>query len=161
MRQITWRWSNETAQWVSKNVRPIDKADATLSLSGLEYQKMFGFGACFNELGWRAIGYASTEDRRKLFYELFSEDSLPNFDFSHELEEIFPTVQDALAIESGRIKVMASCWSPPSWMKANGSELGMYNNVRGSLLTSKYQAYKRDIITYAQAERCMERIKNQ
>ena len=74
MRQITWRWSNETAQWVSKNVRPIDKADATLSLSGLEYQKMFGFGACFNELGWRAIGYASTEDRRKLFYELFSED---------------------------------------------------------------------------------------
>lgn len=77
-------------------------------------------------------------------------DSLPNFDFSHELEEIFPTVQDALAIEPGRIKVMASCWSPPGWMKANGSELGMYNNKRGSLLTNKYQAYANYLLKFVQ-----------
>lgn len=56
-------------------------------------------------------------------------DDLPDFDFSHELEEILPTVQDALAVNPGRITVMASCWSPPGWMKANGSELGMYNNI--------------------------------
>jgi len=30
-------------------------------------------------------------------------DSLPGFDFSHELKEIFPTVEDALAVEPGRI----------------------------------------------------------
>ena len=70
------------------------------------------------------------------------DDSLPYFDFSHELEEIFPTVQDALNVEPGRIKVMASCWSPPGWMKTNGSELGMYNNIKGTLLRSKYQAYE-------------------
>lgn len=52
-------------------------------------------------------------------------DSLPGFDFSHELKEIFPTVEDALAVEPGRVKVMASCWSPPGWMKQNGSELGI------------------------------------
>ena len=45
------------------------------------------------------------------------DDSLPNWDFSHELIEIMPTVQDALAVEPGRITVMASCWSPPGWMK--------------------------------------------
>lgn len=68
-------------------------------------------------------------------------DDLPEFDFSHELEEIFPTVQDALGVETGRVKVMASCWSPPGWMKNNSSDLGMYNNIKGSLKQSKYQAY--------------------
>lgn len=77
-------------------------------------------------------------------------DDLPDFDFSHELEEILPTVQDALAVNPGRITVMASCWSPPGWMKANGSELGMYNNIRGSLLTSKYQAYANYLLKFVQ-----------
>lgn len=77
-------------------------------------------------------------------------DSLPNFDFSHELEEIFPTLEDALAVEPGRVKVMASCWSPPGWMKQNGSELGMYNNVKGTLKTSKYQAYANYITKFIQ-----------
>lgn len=77
-------------------------------------------------------------------------DSLPGFDFSHELKEIFPTVEDALAVEPGRVKVMASCWSPPGWMKQNGSELGMYNNVKGTLKTSKYQAYANYITKFIQ-----------
>ena len=77
-------------------------------------------------------------------------DSLPGFDFSHELKEIFPTVEDALAVEPGRVKVMASCWRPPGWMKQNGSELGMYNNVKGTLKTSKYQAYANYITKFIQ-----------
>lgn len=78
------------------------------------------------------------------------DDSLPDYDFSHELEEIFPTVQDALGVEPGRIKVMASCWSPPGWMKTNGSELGMYNNTKGTLLHSKYQAYANYLLKFVQ-----------
>ncbi|MFA9380531.1 MAG: hypothetical protein ACERKO_05670, partial [Acetanaerobacterium sp.] len=77
-------------------------------------------------------------------------DDLPNFDFSHELLEIYPTLQDAMAVEPGRIKVMASSWSPPGWMKANGSELGMYNNVKGTLLTTKYQAYANYLTKFIQ-----------
>ncbi|WP_130837450.1 glycoside hydrolase family 30 beta sandwich domain-containing protein [Lachnoclostridium sp. Marseille-P6806] len=77
-------------------------------------------------------------------------DSLPGFDFSHELEEIFPTVQTAMGIEPGRIKVMASSWSAPGWMKNNGSELGMYNNVRGTLRTDKYQAYANYLLKFIQ-----------
>ena len=78
------------------------------------------------------------------------DDSLPCFDFSHELEEIFPMVQEALSVEPGRIKVMASCWSPPGWMKVNGSELGMYNNIKGTLLRSKYQAYANYLLKFVQ-----------
>lgn len=51
MRQVQWRWSNENKQWAGKVMRPLKKADATLSPNGQEYQKMYGFGACFNELG--------------------------------------------------------------------------------------------------------------
>ncbi|SBW06325.1 conserved exported hypothetical protein [uncultured Eubacteriales bacterium] len=77
-------------------------------------------------------------------------DSLPDFDFSHELETIFPTVQDALSIEPGRVKVVASSWSPPGWMKNNGSELGMYNGVKGTLRTDKYQAYANYLLKFVQ-----------
>lgn len=77
-------------------------------------------------------------------------DDLPNFDFSHELETIFPTVLDALSVEPGRVKVVASSWSPPGWMKVNGSELGMYNGVKGSLRTDKYQAYANYLLKFIQ-----------
>ena len=78
------------------------------------------------------------------------DDSLPNWDFSHELIEIMPTVQDALAVEPGRITVMASCWSPPGWMKENGSVLGMYQNQKGTLRADKYQAYANYITKFIQ-----------
>lgn len=77
-------------------------------------------------------------------------DDLPNFDFSNELETIFPTVQDAIAVEGTRIKIIASAWSAPGWMKLNQSELGMYQNVRGTLLPSKYQAYANYLLKWIQ-----------
>lgn len=77
-------------------------------------------------------------------------EDLPNWDFSHELEEIMPTVKDALAIEQGRVKVMASCWSPPGWMKENSSELGMYKGRKGRLRSDKYQAYSNYIVKFIQ-----------
>lgn len=78
------------------------------------------------------------------------DDSLPNWDFSHELVEIMPTVQDALAVEPGRVTIMASCWSPPGWMKENGSVLGMYQNKKGTLRADKYQAYANYITKFIQ-----------
>lgn len=78
------------------------------------------------------------------------EDSLPNFDFSHESETIFPTVQETLSVEPGRVKVMASSWSAPGWMKENNSELGMYNNQKGTLRTDKYQAYANYLLKFIQ-----------
>ncbi len=75
MRRIIWRWSNEEKQWADKNAPTAQKHDGELRLNGLEYQKMHGFGACFNELGWRALGHVGEEERRALFHELFSADA--------------------------------------------------------------------------------------
>ena len=148
MRQVQWRWSNENEQWASKDIRPIDKVDATLSLNGQEYQKMFGFGACFNELGWRAIGYASEKEREKLFHELFSSDDecakfnvcrlpigasdyafnwysmdevpgdyeLKHFSIDRDRQALIPYIKEALKFAPD-IKLFASPWSPPTWMK--------------------------------------------
>jgi glucosylceramidase len=77
-------------------------------------------------------------------------EDLPYFDFSHELLEILPTVQDVLAVEPNRVIIMASSWSPPGWMKANDSELGMYNDIRGSLLPNMYQAYANYLVKFVQ-----------
>lgn len=75
MRSIIWRWSNEEKQWADKAMLSAQRHDAELWLNGLEYQKMHGFGACFNELGWRALNHVGDEVRKELFHELFSDDA--------------------------------------------------------------------------------------
>lgn len=148
MRQVIWRWSNETSQWASKNIHETGHADATLELNGLEYQKMYGFGACFNELGWEAVNCASEEDRKKLFHELFSDDAgcanfnvcrvpigasdyafnwysmdetpgdyeLKHFSLERDKQALIPYIREAEKYAS-QMKIFASPWSPPTWMK--------------------------------------------
>lgn len=148
MRQVQWRWSNENKQWAGKVMRPLKKADATLSPNGQEYQKMYGFGACFNELGWRAISHTSKEERERLFHELFSSGdecakfnvcrlpigasdyafnwysldetpgdyALTHFSIARDREALIPYIKEALKIAPD-IRLLASPWSPPTWMK--------------------------------------------
>lgn len=148
MRQVQWRWSNENKQWAGKVMRPLEKADATLSPNGQEYQKMYGFGACFNELGWRAISHTSKEERERLFHELFSSGdecakfnvcrlpigasdyafnwysldetpgdyALTHFSIARDREALIPYIKEALKIAPD-IRLFASPWSPPTWMK--------------------------------------------
>ena len=48
MKEIQWRYSTPEAVWQTGT--PISaKGKANLRLNGIEYQKMFGFGGCFNE----------------------------------------------------------------------------------------------------------------
>jgi len=75
---------------------------------------------------------------------------LPYFDMSHEFEEIFPSVLDAVATASRGIKIIASCWSPPGWLKENDSELGMYNGIRGSLRSNHYQTYANYLLKFVE-----------
>lgn len=77
-------------------------------------------------------------------------DSLPNFDFSPELTYIFPALQQALAVDPGRIKIICSSWTPPGWMKENNSDLGTANGIRGSLKADKYQAYANYLLKFVQ-----------
>lgn len=59
--------------------------------------------------------------------------TLSRFSIEPDRDFILPRVKDALAVNP-QIKVMASPWSPPGWMKSSGNLIG------GTLLNTYYQA---------------------
>ena len=69
MSNITWYSSNEQAQWKQKQHEQAS-SPATLEADGRSYQKMLGFGGCFNELGYRALSHLTPTDRAALLTEL-------------------------------------------------------------------------------------------
>lgn len=58
-----------------------------------------------------------------------SDPELTHFSLAHDQEYILPLLRKALAMNPD-IKVMLTPWSPPGWMKTNGSMLGMDNATR-------------------------------
>ena len=112
-------------------------------------QTIDGFGACFNELGWTSLMELRENDRQGIFNELFSpgvgagfnicrmplgandfsrdwysydetegDFEMKNFSISHDLETLVPFIKEAQKYYPG-LKIWASPWSPPSWMKYN------------------------------------------
>ena len=113
-------------------------------------QTVEGFGTCFNELGWTSLSLLSDEDRESIFRELFEPGVGANFtvcrmpiganDFSRDYysynetpgdfkmehfsidndrETLIPFIHNAQRYNPN-IKIWASPWCPPVWMKNNG-----------------------------------------
>lgn len=70
--------------------------------------------------------------------------TLTNFSLSQDTVDLIPILKQILLINPS-IKIMASPWSPPAWMKSNGSTMG------GSLLTQYYSAYANYFVKYIQS----------
>jgi glucosylceramidase len=112
-------------------------------------QTIEGFGACFNELGWTSLSVLSEQDRESIFRELFepgvganfsvcrmpigandfsrdwysydevaSDFGLEHFSIRNDLETLVPFIKSALKYQP-ELKLWASPWSPPTWMKYN------------------------------------------
>jgi len=110
-----------------------------------------GFGACFNELGWTSLRLLSAGDRDSIFQELFApgkgasfnicrmpvgandfsrgwysydetpgDFALEHFSIANDLETLVPFIQSARKYNPG-LRLWASPWSPPTWMKKNGA----------------------------------------
>jgi glucosylceramidase len=109
-----------------------------------------GFGACFNELGWTALNALSGKDRTSVLRELFhptegarftfcrmpigandfsagpysyddteNDFELKRFSIDHDLEALIPFIHAAQSFQP-KLRLWASPWTPPSWMKRNG-----------------------------------------
>lgn len=63
---------------------------------------------------------------------------------------IIPVLKDALAINPG-LKIFATPWSPPAWMKSNGSMICNTGGGNSSLLSQYYQAYADYFVKWIQA----------
>jgi len=70
--------------------------------------------------------------------------NLASFSINHDRAYILPFLRAALAINPA-IKVMASPWTPPAWMKTEGSLQA------GSLRTTAYEAYANYFVKFIQA----------
>jgi len=69
--------------------------------------------------------------------------TLANFSLAPDKAELIPLLKEILAINPS-IKILATPWSPPVWMKDNGSSKG------GSLQTQYYDVYAKYFVKYIQ-----------
>ena len=73
-----------------------------------------------------------------------TDEDLSEFSIAHDEESIIPLILEALALNPN-LKVMASPWSAPGWMKSSGSMIG------GSLNGQYYGTYAQYFVKYIQA----------
>ncbi|WP_433887545.1 glycoside hydrolase family 30 protein [Streptomyces sp. CA-111067] len=71
---------------------------------------------------------------------------LEHFSIAHDTRQILPLLRQAKALNP-RLQIVASPWSPPGWMKTNGSM------IDGKLIDSPriYDAYARYLVKFVQA----------
>lgn len=117
--------------------------------AGSPEQRMEGFGGCFNERGWTSLLALSEADRESVLRELFDPTAgarftycrmpigandfateaytydetdgdfeLKHFSIEHDRKTLIPFIQAALRHQP-KLRVWASPWTPPSWMKRN------------------------------------------
>ncbi len=70
--------------------------------------------------------------------------NLDSFSLSKDTVDLVPLLKEIVAINPS-IKILGSPWSPPLWMKDNGSSVG------GSLLPQYYPVYANYFVKYIQA----------
>ncbi|MGA2442872.1 MAG: glycoside hydrolase family 30 beta sandwich domain-containing protein [Tepidisphaeraceae bacterium] len=117
-------------------------------------QRIDGFGGCFNEIGWRALLRLDDVDRGRVLKSLFdphdglgfnicrvpigSSDfalspyslddepgdvDLKHFSIDRDRFMLIPYIKAAMAIRPD-LRLWASPWSPPAWMKTSGAYHG-------------------------------------
>ncbi|MDR3250622.1 MAG: beta-glycosidase [Tannerella sp.] len=124
------------------------KPDAIIDVANPK-QSIDGFGACFNELGWTSLGLLGESDLDAVLSELFApgkganfticrmplgandfsrdwysynetdgDFEMSNFSIANDRQTLLPFIKAALKYNPD-LKIWASPWSPPVWMKDN------------------------------------------
>jgi glucosylceramidase len=133
--------------------------------SSKQFQQILGFGAAFTDAACFTLSRLDDKARRELFHHLFDpaemglsvsrvcvgssdyskdvysyddgpepDPELKRFSIEHDRAYILPIIREARGVNPD-MWLLASPWSPPGWMKANGSMLG------GSMRKASYAVY--------------------
>ncbi|ACL69177.1 glycoside hydrolase family 30 protein [Halothermothrix orenii] len=144
------------------------------------YQKIIGFGGAFTEAAAYTLSKISSDKRLKIIESYFDRDKglgynmgrvhinscdfalenytyvedgdreLKTFDISRERQWVIPLIRDAIKARGGEIKLLASPWSPPAWMKSNenmnygGKLLPEYRDVWAKYYTKYIKAFQEE-----------------
>ncbi len=112
-------------------------------------QELFGKNENSVGISYLRVSIAASD----LSAEVFSYDDMPagqtdvtlsNFSLSKDTVDLIPLLKEVLAINPN-IKILGSPWSPPVWMKDNGSSIG------GSLQPQYYGVYAQYFVKYIEA----------
>ena len=144
---VRWVASTEGSRWQERTVASDPVGEPDLEILPPRLQRVEGFGGCFNEIGWQALSWLGEAERRVVLSQIFdpqeglrfnfcrvpigandyalewysldeTEDDFALKDFSIARDErtLIPYVKAAMAIRPD-LKLFASPWSPPTWMK--------------------------------------------
>ncbi|MGE5612899.1 MAG: glycoside hydrolase family 30 protein [Bacillota bacterium] len=143
---------------------------------GCTYQKVIGFGGAFTESASYTFYRMNADKREEILNKYFdpeegigysigrvhinscdfslgnytyvkdNDTSLDSFDISREEQWTAPFIKEAEAVRKGGIKLLASPWSPPGWMKTNGEM-----NHGGKLLPQYMETWARYYAKYIKA----------
>lgn len=111
-------------------------------------QELFGSGTNSIGVNYLRISIGASD----LDATVFSYDDMPagqtdinlaNFSLTPSKTDLIPLLKEILLINPA-IKILATPWSPPVWMKDNGSSIG------GSLQTQYYNVYAQYFVKYIQ-----------
>lgn len=111
-------------------------------------QELFGSGSNSIGVSYLRISIGASD----LNASVFSYDDIPagqtdinltNFSITPDKADLIPLLKEILLINPS-IKILACPWSPPVWMKTNGSSIG------GSLQTQYYNVYAQYFVKYIQ-----------
>jgi len=138
------------------------------------YQEMLGFGAAFTDAACYTMNELPSNARQQLLHDLFHpaamnlsvcrtcmgssdystkvysydegdpDPEMKRFSIEHDRSGILPILRQARAINP-ELFLLASPWSPPGWMKANGSMLG------GSMRKHWFAAYATYFVKFLQS----------
>jgi glucosylceramidase len=141
-----------------------------------KFQEILGFGAAFTDASCYIFNQLSGDAREQLFHELFHpselglnvcrtcigasdystelygfdegepDPDLNRFSIDHDRAHVLPSLRQARKVNPD-LFLFSSPWSPPGWMKANGSMLG--GSMRGKYLASYAQYFLKFLQAYA------------
>jgi glucosylceramidase len=139
-----------------------------------KFQEILGFGAAFTDASCYMFNQLSADARGRLFHELFHpsemglnvcrtcigasdystelysfddgepDPDLKRFSIDHDRAYFLPALRQAREVNPD-LFLFSSPWSPPGWMKANGSMLG------GSMRKKYFASYAQYFLKFLQA----------
>lgn len=129
-----------------------DAAAVTFAKLPEKSQEQF-LKACFNPLEGNAYTLCRTtihscdySDEMYTYDDMAGDTELKHFTIQHDEKYRLPLIKRALAVANGNIKIFASPWSPPAWMKTNNDML------HGGRLKPEYtQTWAQYFVKYVQA----------
>jgi glucosylceramidase len=145
-----------------------------------QYQEIVGFGGAFTEATAYTLAQMTADKRQEAIASYFDQQEglgytigrvhihscdfalenytyveegdteLETFDISRDRQWVLPLIKDAMDMKGGSIKLLASPWSPPAWMKTNnemnngGKLLPQYRDAWATYYTKFIREYEKE-----------------